>query len=41
MVEATTFSEAGGQLVNEDAFLVQQHPGETASMLRSLGVRIG
>lgn len=28
MVEVTTFTEAGGHPLNEDAFLVQQHPAD-------------
>jgi len=32
-VEVTTFTEAGGHPVNEDAFLVQQHPAAPVSWL--------
>lgn len=28
MIQAITFSEAGGHLINEDAFAVQQHPDD-------------
>ena len=37
MVNVVTFSEAGGHIVNEDAFAVERHPGDPDCWLCCLG----